>query len=1094
MEEAMNATVRRSIGWTGGLLLAVGVASARPPAELHELATPESDVDIVGDADGAHPAPQKVLQDTVWIADWSFDTGGACDATSWMHVDNRILNDGSNYWHLEPTGFNGVRTITGQAAAVGYHDNTCCEDLNGYANDWYYGIRMTYQGAATLSFDYLVDSEPGFDFILVETDSACASFTRVNYNTAPQNNAMFYRHVLFQNTGYNGPPGNAGTAHVGNLALTNNGTGTHCVYITFLSDGGVSPCDGEMATSLGEAIVVDNLSLTDASGTRTEDFEDGQLSNGWSFLNMQDTQPFGTWARLYQHITDNDLCTENTTCAWLWTDYTTPTLANDPSLAFGPGGFVVRNWLDDVILGPWVSLSSTPGAPGTILKFRRFGGNFFSTGLIVQQWSVRAKVPCGPGISGWGHAAQWNSLSNFQWLAPGEGATPGGFNMTPHFSPTATALQLRFRVSDWQFIAGSSRPGPFIPGPGPFTDRVRIGRIVLSGPSISEGIDARTQGQDCFPTEVDPHVTPAGEHHRPTTDRFGTCAFTEGADLAINKTSPNLVTGDSVNVSVLDARGAGGVTSVQYYGAIVRGPHQGLAPAPWAVGASGFFSLSADSCRTAGGLPIAGRFFVDLDDTYFRGGDELHYFWLAGDALGGVASDPFGVTDAAQITSDSAVQSRTGGMFEVSFLPAINWDPAYLARIRAQDPGHGDVAPTAGEIANSPQRSCILYVNQVNSRRRSGDVNRTSFMYTLDNLGYRGHYDVYDPLGTGNTNNQLGGRATIQQALGYNLIVYDAGNSTPGRPIMPNGTDLDAEKIDQATWFRNWLAQATLPGVDFATLWVIGSNVLEEHSTNALYTNTMGVTLAATNQGVNVNPDCAGQASFRFDKGAGSTTVSFTTGNRATFSLNGGCPNIRNYDALSASAATSLRVYRYRDPNSQSLGPGAVVMNMNAAEDWNTILMSFPWFDIRDPFDGSPPPPYGPPLSPPASADLLSAILSGVLPAPCLRGPNPTDVPRQPSVDVPPATVLQQNRPNPFNPVTTIRFDLARSGRVQLRIYDAAGHKVRTLLDAEMQAGRNRSATWNGLDDAGRRVPTGVYLYRLEAAGITATKKMVMLQ
>jgi hypothetical protein len=1074
------------------LVLAAGTASARPASELHQLAPTETDVDVVGDVDGTQPTVQKALQDTVWIADWSFDTLGPCDGTDWVHVDNHILNDGSHFWHIEPTAFSGVRTITGQSAAVGYHNNSCCEDLNGYDNDWYYGIRMTYQGAATLSFDYLVDSESGFDFFQVETDSACASFTRVNYTTAPSRNAASYRTVLFKTSGYNGPPGNGGSAHLGNQALSNYGVGTHCVYISFLSDGGYSPCGGDNATSMGEAVVVDNVSLTDASGTRTENFEDGQLSNGWSFQNMQDTQPFGMWARLYLHITDNDLCRENTTCAWLWTDNTTPTVANDPSMAFGPDGFVIRNWLDDVVIGPWVSLVSTPTATRTILKFRRFSGNFFTSSKIVQSWSVRAKVACGSGISPWGHGSQWNSLSNFQWLDQAEVATPGGFNMTPYIDPTATAIQLRLRTSDWQFIAQADPPSPFIPGPGPFTDRLRIGRTVLSGPTINEGIDSRSQGQDNFPSEISPIVSPAGEHHRPTTDRFGTCAFDEGTDLAINKTSANLVTGDSVNVSVLDTRGAGGVTSVQLYGTIVRGPHQGLAPAPWAVGPSGFFSLNADSCRTAGGVAIRNRYFVDFDDTYFRGGDELHYFWLARDAQGGIASDPSGITDPSQITSDAAVQARTGGMLETSFLPMIDWDPAFLSRMRSQDPGHGDVAPTAAELANSTQRTCILYVNHIVTRRRSGDVSRTSFMYTLDNLGYRGYYDVFDHQGMGNTNNHLGGRATIQQALGYNLIVYDAGNATPGRPIMPNGNDLDAEKIDQATWFRNWLAQAALPGVGFATLWLIGSNVLEEHSTNPLYTSNMGVTLAATNQGLNVNPDCTGQESFTFDKGIGSATVSFTTGNRATFSLNGGCPVPKNYDALNASTATAVRTHRYREPNNQTLGPGAVVMNVTAAEDWNTILMSFPWFDIRDPFDNSPP--AGQPLSSPPARDLLNATLTGVLPATCLHGTNPTDVPGEPAVDTPRVTMLKQNHPNPFNPVTTIQFDLAANGRVQLRIYDVAGRQVRTLLDAEMQAGWDRSATWNGFDDAGRQVPTGVYFYKLDAAGLTMTKKMVMMR
>jgi hypothetical protein len=86
----------------------------------------------------------------------------------------------------------------------------------------------------------------------------------------------------------------------------------------------------------------------------------------------------------------------------------------------------------------------------------------------------------------------------------------------------------------------------------------------------------------------------------------------------------------------------------------------------------------------------------------------------------------------------------------------------------------------------------------------------------------------------GNTNNQLGGRATVAQAQGYNLIVYDNGNGTPGRPLLPNGVNIDSEKIDQAQWFQDWLNQAAVSEALFATLWMIGSNTVEERSSDPL--------------------------------------------------------------------------------------------------------------------------------------------------------------------------------------------------------------------------------------------------------------------
>lgn len=84
--------------------------------------------------------------------------------------------------------------------------------------------------------------------------------------------------------------------------------------------------------------------------------------------------------------------------------------------------------------------------------------------------------------------------------------------------------------------------------------------------------------------------------------------------------------------------------------------------------------------------------------------------------------------------------------------------------------------------------------------------------------------------------------------------------------------------------------------------------------------------------------------------------------------------------------------------------------------------------------------------------------------------------------------------PNPFNPQTTIAFDLPSEQAVSLRVYDVAGRLVDTLLNDDLgQAGRN-DIVWKGRDKAGRMVPAGVYHYRLEAGGYVETKRMTLLK
>jgi hypothetical protein len=86
-----------------------------------------------------------------------------------------------------------------------------------------------------------------------------------------------------------------------------------------------------------------------------------------------------------------------------------------------------------------------------------------------------------------------------------------------------------------------------------------------------------------------------------------------------------------------------------------------------------------------------------------------------------------------------------------------------------------------------------------------------------------------------------------------------------------------------------------------------------------------------------------------------------------------------------------------------------------------------------------------------------------------------------------------ENSPNPFNPATAIRFELARAADVVLAVYDASGARVATLVDARLPAGRHR-ARWNGADGRGARVASGVYFCRLEAAGEERTRKLVLLK
>jgi hypothetical protein len=94
---------------------------------------------------------------------------------------------------------------------------------------------------------------------------------------------------------------------------------------------------------------------------------------------------------------------------------------------------------------------------------------------------------------------------------------------------------------------------------------------------------------------------------------------------------------------------------------------------------------------------------------------------------------------------------------------------------------------------------------------------------------------------------------------------------------------------------------------------------------------------------------------------------------------------------------------------------------------------------------------------------------------------------------VPKATALMQNYPNPFNPTTTLTYDVAEAGDVTIAIYDVSGRLVASLLNARVEVGRHH-VEWNGKDTSGSLVPSGIYFYRMRAAGFEATKKMILIR
>ncbi|RLC50903.1 MAG: hypothetical protein DRI23_06130, partial [Candidatus Cloacimonadota bacterium] len=97
------------------------------------------------------------------------------------------------------------------------------------------------------------------------------------------------------------------------------------------------------------------------------------------------------------------------------------------------------------------------------------------------------------------------------------------------------------------------------------------------------------------------------------------------------------------------------------------------------------------------------------------------------------------------------------------------------------------------------------------------------------------------------------------------------------------------------------------------------------------------------------------------------------------------------------------------------------------------------------------------------------------------------------NIIIPENTALLGNYPNPFNPTTEISFALKDAEKVNLEIFNVRGQKVKTLVNKSMDAGLHQ-IVWEGLDDAGKQISSGIYFYKMQAGEYNATRKMIMMK
>jgi hypothetical protein len=340
------------------------------------------------------------------------------------------------------------------------------------------------------------------------------------------------------------------------------------------------------------------------------------------------------------------------------------------------------------------------------------------------------------------------------------------------------------------------------------------------------------------------------------------------------------------------------------------------------------------------------------------------------------------------------------------------------------------------------------------------------------------------------------------EILGYEYEKYDV--EVPSGSRLSDGPDTTGMKYyDTQIWFSWYLAQYTMNPRDQRNLveWLNQSAVGKERNlmitgnnigfelmevgreTLGFYSTWLASDYLANTVGAVMVDSVPGLEDFAGD-------FDFMTHDDQEAIIRGACPLLHDFDVvgLSSGMPGNEVIADYIKMDSERRNAG--VAYTHPTMGYQTVNLGFAMEQVMDgTYDGgsanyTPEGYYHDGLE--DRVDLMENILAYFAKTPTADGTGVVDGGYR--------NVLSQAYPNPFNPVTKISYSIREAGPVAIRVFNAAGREVRTLLESELDAGAAGFVVWDGTDGAGKRCASGVYFYRIEAPGFAASRKMVMLK
>jgi len=807
----------------------------------------------------------------------------------------------------------------------------------------------------------------------------------------------------------------------------------------FTSDDMWSDEDGLYNTDGG--CIVDSIRIVDnAALNNYQNFEAAAVGAKTAGLWAGGTEPgYGKYSGLKNNLTDKDPCNDNfatqivfyigTICDPAWGP------CNDTPFCMGAGGLEAP-CQNELVVSPVINMKKYSTACNNVQNGTIPSGDLSQLGGRTLRFTVYRDLPLA-------------NLVFYTWQVRGVvNGCPGQWRSDNLMNYGADQAYI-FEEKDISILVGSDSiqiglgvvdmcdAWYLVYGncaahtPTPWFDNVRLYRYKTVGPQWSY------RDLDLF------------------QDNFPELEFTlesyVRADAAndINaKDDPAILPGDSIVVDCASPLGggiaadpAGGPAVYMHVKCAYIGPAP-LKPAlfgPALAGGYGSYKsddgvwtiIQGETARTGAGI-VEGKYMFDLNDALFTRGYQIEYYFVARDAAGEESALP-------------RWARSYGPCFEFTCLPT--------------------------------QNSHILFVDDFSGRGSFVGTVENYWMATFRHVmplpaGNVDKYDVNAP--TSGASNGPGSRAKIKHLIDqYEIIVWDSGDLET--MTISDGTT-NSDKSNDCTMLIDWIEQSE----HRCGLWICGDDVASDldglASTPALtlMSTWCGVDFVATSYyaatgGVaghgNMTPLLTGEADAGIFVHAGVPDKSYAYG---------GCPNANKFDILEKTAygkyALSYPLYnsvnRYAGIASSQLNPGGYAVK--------TMWFGFSWQYVRDDV-----------RSAPIDRFEIARNVFDFMGDVCNCDITQAETPK--------AYRLAQNFPNPFNPMTTIRYDMKAKGLVTVKIYDVAGRLVRTLVDDVKDAGAY-SAVWDGRNNGGAGVASGIYFYKMETAGFSASKKLVMLR